>query len=639
MFYNFAVILLKSEELKPILKHIFQLILFWFILFFIYRIVFYIGISSLLNDVSFSLIFQSFYKGLRLDLSMIGYLLLFPIILFFFYSLFQKKIILKIIDGLNYFLIILYSLTAIGEMCLYREWKAKLSMQALEHFLHPSEVFKTTSWGLTILFFSLSIIGSVLFIKIYSRKFSLKNNPPIDAKSFGKVRWKSFAFIAVGAILNFITLRGGIQQIPIQDGDAFFCTQPAVNDATVNPLWNISYNIIDYFNHFKENPYNYFDIKEANEMVGMLYKTDKDTTISFLKATRPNIVFIIMEGWSAYDIKSFGGDNFAPFMDSLSRQGIRFTKLYPAGYVSDQGIPAVLSSFPCNPHISVINQSSKSAKLPCINQDLEKEGYQSGFMFGGDLTYGNIKSYIYNKKFDVVKEEKDIDNSIPRGKLGVQDGDMEGQYLKLLNAAKPPFVYAWFTLSTHMPYDFPGEKKQLVVAENDYVNGISYADKAFQHFFEEAKKQAWYKNTLFVIVSDHSHGCQKQFSPYDCEYHRIPLVFFGDVIDSTYRGKEVSAVFSQLDITKTLLKQMKMDEEAKQYVWGKNMFNPSTKSFAFYCSNSGAGFINNEGFIGYQQSVKDLIFNSFGDKNSMADTLTRYGHAFQQSVFEDYRLK
>ncbi len=592
-----------------------------------------------MNGVTFSLIFQSFLNCLRLDLSTIGYLITFPLLFFFFYSLFQKKIILKLIDGLNYFFILLYTLIAVGEMCLYREWKAKLSTQALEHFLHPSEVFKTTSLGLTALFFSLSIIGTLLFTRIYSHKISVKNYPPIETESFGRFRWKSFVFIVVAGILNFIIIRGGIQQIPIQDSDAFFCTQPTVNDATVNPLWNISYNIIDYFNHFKENPYNYFDIKKAHELVETLYRTEKDTTITFLKNARPNIVFIILEGWSAYEIKSFKGDNFAPFMDSLSRQGISFTKLYSAGYVSDQGIPAILSGFPCNPHISVINQSSKSAKLPCINQDLKKEGYQSGFMFGGDLAYGNIKSYIYNKKFDVVKEEKDIDSSIPRGKLGIQDSYMENQYLNLLNAAKPPFVYALFTLSTHMPYDFPGEKKQLAIAENDYVNSISYADKAFQHFFDEAKKQAWYKNTLFVIVSDHSHGCQKQFSLYDPEYHRIPLIFFGDVIDSAFRGKKITTVFSQLDISKTLLKQMKMDDAAKQYIWGKNMFNPLTKSFAFYCSNSGAGFINNQGFIGYQQNVKDLIFNSFGDKNPMSDTLTKYGHAFQQSVFEDYRLK
>jgi hypothetical protein len=142
-----------------------------------------------------------------------------------------------------------------------------------------------------------------------------------------------------------------------------------------------------------------------------------------------------------------------------------------------------------------------------------------------------------------------------------------------------------------------------------------------------------------VIVSDHSHGCQKNFSPYDPEYHRIPLVFFGDVIDPAFRGKEVTDVFSQLDITKTILKQMKLDDAAKQYVWGKNMFDPYTKPFSFYCSHTGAGFITNDGFIGYQQNVKELIFNSFGDKNPLADSLTKYGHAFEQSVFEDYRLK
>lgn len=621
--------------MKSLVKHTLLLISFWFILFLIYRIVFYFGILSLLHDVPFSLILRSFFKALRLDLSMIGYLTGVPIILTFLYAISRKKIFLSIMDGWNYLFILLYALTAIGEMCLYREWKAKLSTQALAHFMHPSEVFKTTSIELTVLFFSLSITGCIVFFRVYSRKVAFKNLQTIEPISFVK----SFSYLIAAATFSAISIRGGLQQIPIQDSDAFFCTLPVVNDATVNPLWNMMDNIADYAKNSRENPYKYFEITKANEIVKDLYKTDTDTTISFLKTTRPNIVFIIMEGWSAYGIKSFGGDDFAPFMDSLSRQGIRFTKLYPAGYVSDQGIPAVLSGFPCAPHICIINQSSKSAKLPCMNQDLKKEGYQSGFLFGGDLNYGNIKSYIYNKKFDVVKEEIDMNSRLIRGKLGIQDSDMEKEYLQLLNAAKPPFVYAWFTLSTHMPYDFPGEKKQLTAFENEYVNGISYADKAFQHFFNEAKKQSWYKNTLFVIVSDHSHGCQKQFSVYDPEYHRIPLVFFGDVIDATFRGKEITSVFSQVDITKTILKQMKLDEEAKQYVWGKNMFNPGTKPFAFYCSNSGAGFVSDQGYIGYQQNVKNLIFNSFNDNNHLSDSLTSKAHAFQQVVFEDYRLK
>ena len=149
---------------------------FWFISFFVFRLIFYIGNTFLLRDVPFSLITQSFYKALRLDLSMLSYFVGLPIILIFIYSFLRRKFILQLIDGLTSLFIIIYTLTAIGEMCLYREWKAKLSIQALAHFLHPSEVFRTVSIGLTFVFFSLSIIFCWLLIRIYKRTVSIKNN-------------------------------------------------------------------------------------------------------------------------------------------------------------------------------------------------------------------------------------------------------------------------------------------------------------------------------------------------------------------------------------------------------------------------------------------------------------------------------
>jgi phosphoglycerol transferase MdoB-like AlkP superfamily enzyme len=570
---------------------------------------------------------------------MIGYLTFFPFIFYFFYVLFKKKLIITVVDTLNYLFIIIYNLTAFGETCLYREWKAKLSMQALEHFTNPQEVFKSASLGLTILFFSLSFFLSWFYIKIYRLKISVKEYHPIHGYSFIKSSWRGLLFLISISAFCVISIRGGLQRIPIQSSDSFFCTTPIANDVAVNPLWNIMYNLKEYEDHFKENPYKDFDQKEADRITRSLFEIKKDTTIHFLKTFRPNIVFIIMESWSANCIKSFGGDNYAPFIDSLSREGIRFTKLYPAGYVSDQGIPAVLSGYPSISRIAVINESSKSVPLPCINQDLKKYGYQSGFIFGGDLNYGNIRSYVFNKKFDVIKEERDFDGDISRGKLGIQDNEMAGEYLKILNSAKAPFVYSWFTLSSHMPYDFPGEKKQLVKTENDYINSIEYSDNAFKLFFNEAKKQPWYKNTLFVVVADHSHASHKELNVYNAEYHRIPLILFGDVIIDSCKGKVIADVFSQLDIVKTLLKQMKMDQESENYTWSKNMFNPYTKPFAFYCSYSGSGFITNEGFIGYQHGLKELIFNTIEDKKSLSDSLIMFGKAFQQSVYEDYRLK
>jgi len=144
---------------------------------------------------------------------------------------------------------------------------------------------------------------------------------------------------------------------------------------------------------------------------------------------------------------------------------------------------------------------------------------------------------------------------------------------------------------------------------------------------------------LFVLVADHSHASHKNYSVFDAEYHRIPLVFFGDVIKPEFRGKNIEHVYSQLDITYSLLKQMNLQEESRQYVWSKDMFNPYTKPFAFYCSFSGSGFITDKGFVGYQHGVKDLIFNTVQANKPLSDSLVMYGKAFQQSVYEDYRLK
>jgi phosphoglycerol transferase MdoB-like AlkP superfamily enzyme len=624
--------------LKYLFKKVALLLLFWLGVFLILRISFYLCTISLWNNTPLNITLQSLFRGLRLDLSTIGYLSAVPLLLLTTYYLTGSKLFLSLVNFINRLFIIIYTLSAVGEACLYREWKSKLSMQALQHFLHPSEVFKTTSLGLTIMFFGLSLFFSFLLIFIYNKYIVSTEEDFIKEKNITKRLLNGVSALVIIVGLVVIGIRGGLQTIPIQSSDAFFCSIPIANDAAVNPLWNIIYSIIEYENHFKRNPYEHFEINEAKGMVEAMYATPKDTTVKFLTVNRPNIVYIILESWSAYVSKAFGGDDFAPFIDSISQHGIAFTKMYPPAYVSDQGIPAILSANPSVSRISVIMEPTKSIKLNCISEDLKKQGYQSGFIFGGDLNYGNLKGYVYNKGFDVVKEEVDF-YSYPRGKLGVQDEEMQQIFLNHLNEAKTPFVFAWFTLSSHMPYDFEGEKKKLVDhPENDYINSILYTDNSLKHFFAEAKKQVWYNNTLFVIVADHSHASHKSFGVYDAEYHRIPLLFFGEVIKPEWKGKKIDAVFSQADISPTLLYQMDLTNEAKQYTWGKNMFNPYSKHFAYYCSFGGGGFVTDSGSVGLQNNVDVPVV-----KNCKNDSLTNYlinqAKAFQQCIYEDYRLK
>ena len=150
--------------LKFIIRWFLLLILYWFLIFFIGRISFYACLIPLLEGVPLAKILQSLYTGLRLDLSTIGYLISLSVVLFSLYLLRQKKLLLSTIDSINYVFIIIYVLTFVGEACVYREWKAKLSMQALQHFMHPSEVFKTTSTGLTFLFFGFNKTMNLIFL-------------------------------------------------------------------------------------------------------------------------------------------------------------------------------------------------------------------------------------------------------------------------------------------------------------------------------------------------------------------------------------------------------------------------------------------------------------------------------------------
>jgi phosphoglycerol transferase MdoB-like AlkP superfamily enzyme len=433
-----------------------------------------------------------------------------------------------------------------------------------------------------------------------------------------------------------VMIRGGVKAIPIQISDAYFSQKPILNDAAVNPAWNLVSDLTYFLSNQKNTIYTQLDNALAEQRIKELYHIEKDTTsVYFLSNKRPNIVFIILESWTAHCVKSFGGDNFATFTDSLAQQGIYFSNAYPAGHVSDQGIAAILSGQPVVSRMSVVNQTSKSSTLPSLNETLKPYGYSSGFYFGGDLNYGNIRGYLFNKKWDIIKEERDYSDDIPRGKLGIQDKEMASIFVDEINTAKQPFVYAWFTLSSHMPYDFEGEKKQLTEFENDYTNSIIYTDQALKLFFEKAKKQAWYSNTLFVICADHSHANHKNYNNHEPMYHQIPMMFVGDVIKAQYRGYNYKAPSSQINIAKTLLHQMALRKDAKPYVWSQDMFNPYIKPFAYFCSFSFGGMVNPMGSVSFSLEGNFMPHNSIENQHQ-ADSLLVTAKAFQQMVFKDY---
>jgi phosphoglycerol transferase MdoB-like AlkP superfamily enzyme len=440
--------------MKALLKYCITLFATWLLLFFVNRIFFLCYQLPIGSRIIHSLdILKSFVEGYRLEISTACILLCLPLVFALLYYVFQHKIFLRISLILVTSLLVLYNLTSLADAGIYREWNAKINLQALAHFKNPSEVAKTISWHLLGVALLALIVFSLPFYYLYKNKIlPLLYVESKNSKLHRSVQ--SFIFLALSAGIIVIGIRGGITNIPINQSAAYFSNDVMANDIAVNPLYNILQDVTITGVIPDTTVYKLRSNIEAQQIIADDFYKIQDTFPLILNTTKPNLVFIFLESWSADNVGVLGGvAGCTPSFDALSQEGVLFENAYGEAYVSDQGIPAVLSSYPSVSRLSIINQPIKVPGMHCISETLLPLGYTSSFMFGGDLVYGNLRGYLLEKKFTNLLEERDY-ASLPKGKLGIHDEYLFPELLKKLNNSQQPFLQGFFTVSTHMPYDF-----------------------------------------------------------------------------------------------------------------------------------------------------------------------------------------
>jgi len=230
-------------------------------------------------------------------------------------------------------------------------------------------------------------------------------------------------------------------------------------------------------------------------------------------------------------------------------------------------------------------------------------------------------------------EGSDFPSDVIRGKLGVHDEFTLGRQLEDLNKEPQPFLSALFTLSTHSPWDQPFQKPlKWGDNEHEYINAAYYTDHCLGDYFRKAAKEPWFKNTLFIIVADHSHNSYRNWEAQSKEYHKIPLLFFGDVIRDEFKGTVWHKLGDQYDIAATLLNQMLLKSD--KFKWSKNLFNPFTPDFAYYSTDDGVGWIRNNAWFSYDKGTD--YYHSLHIDPSIRDSILNEGRAYLQLVFSEY---
>src|SRR4051812_4653078 len=403
---------MKINTIK--VHYLLKLFIFLLLFFAVFRLLFVIYHHTKIPDSEHSETVLAFFYALPLDISTICACLVIPYILWSLQQFHKRRSIHFINLGFITFLITLITLLSIANIKMYGEWGTLLSSRAFYYLLYPSEIVHFISgWSLFLLLTGCVLIAYIA-IKTYRRNIT-NFSYPIENKLL------KISIIVITPFLLLLGFRGGFQMSPINESKSYYSTIPINNHIATNNIWYLVHSFIDANN--TANPYEFMDKEEAQKIVTSLYTSVPSKKITpLVKTTRPNIVIIVLESWTADIIKALGGEqDVTPHFDELRKEGLLFTQMYSSGFRTDQGLVSILSGFPGQPNNSIINTPSKSEKLPSMITELVGQGYSSSFYYGGEIEFANMKSYLSNTQFQKIIDKKDFPSDELNSKWGAHD--------------------------------------------------------------------------------------------------------------------------------------------------------------------------------------------------------------------------
>jgi phosphoglycerol transferase MdoB-like AlkP superfamily enzyme len=148
---------------------------------------------------------------------------------------------------------------------------------------------------------------------------------------------------------------------------------------------------------------------------------------------------------------------------------------------------------------------------------------------------------------------------------------------------KAPFFTVLFTLTSHQPYLVPDSEKEMFPEQPEHpiLKSISYSDQALKDFFELAKTQAWYNQTLFILVADHTGPVVFENQKNPLVQYQIPIVFFHPQITSWPKEIDTSTLAQQVDLPATLFDLLGMSE-SKTTLFGRSLLKTGPRNWTIF---------------------------------------------------------
>jgi phosphoglycerol transferase MdoB-like AlkP superfamily enzyme len=284
--------------------------------------------------------------------------------------------------------------------------------------------------------------------------------------------------------------------------------------------------------------------------------------------TRPNVVLVYLESFASYKTGLSGNPlNPTPFFDSMARDAIYFDNYYTPHTGTARSVFTGITGLPD------IERHTTSSRNPLIVDQhtiiSAFKGYDKMYFIGGSTSWGNIRGLLSHNIPNLQIHEEGSYTSPTVDVWGISDLSLFAEANKVFKAQKKPFVAVIQTSGNHRPYTIPddhGDFKISPLKDEDVkdhgfasateFNSFRFMDYCVQSFIEEAKKESYFDNTIFVFYGDHGiHAPTGDHRPkYEEQLRlqglRVPLVIYAPKL--LPRGLVMNEIASEVDMLPTV---------------------------------------------------------------------------------------
>ena len=584
------------HRLPPRLRYLLSLSCSLLGLFALAKLSFLLYTQPPASSLSLAAVGQVLVHGFSLDLAVLGYLLLVPLLLVAGSLLRPEAAARRMLRPYHLFLALLLPLILLVDAGLYPYWGFKLDATIFQYLDHPAAAAASVSLGfilVALLVYLALALGLYWILQRCSAERWLRGRRPV--------------LPALGYLLllgpSFVAIRGGLGKSTSNVGQVYFSQDPWLNHAAVNPVFSFASSLAHVEDLDAE--YNAFGEAERARLVAGLYPAaDGTLTDTLLSVQRPNVLLIIMESFGARFIGSFGGDAaVSPQLDRLAREGVRFERCYANSYRTDRGTVCLLSGYPSFPRHSVMTD----------------------FVYGGDANFTNTKGYLLGSGYQRVTDVAGLSSSLPRNSWGVHDeATLDYVYQQIISRPKgKPWHIGLLTLSSHEPWDVPYQR-----LEGKERNAFAYLDAQLGRFVDRLRQRPEWSDLLIICVADHGyHRAEDAGSRHGLATHHIPMLWLGGALRGS---RSFGQLMTQTDLAATLLRQLGLSSE--RFAFSRNVLGTNySYPFAYYTFNDGFAYIDSTGYSVVDNATGQCI----EEAGAGAELRRARGRALLQTSYDD----